>query len=189
MGQVSGAGSTLRLSAVTVPEMAGASKLTGTLTVGSDGSKTMGPRWGRVNPGVVRVNSGPGTISEGGRCVGKPDGYGPSEECKITSDAGGLLGACGVFDTSGGPGGSATGFWGDAIILPDFMVDSIRGGSDCPVGVLLGPGDSVGWSSDSEDQGTVDWDNHGPNGCSDKGLCGLPHSSDGPGGGWQICFA
>ena len=64
-----------------------------------------------------------------------------------------------MFDTNGGD------------LVEPFMV----GGSDCPVGAVLSPGDSVYWHSNSE------WQGNGGN--------GLPESRDGLGGGWQICFA
>ena len=49
---------------------------------------------------VFSVTSGPCTVSEVGRCVGRPQGYGPSEECTITVRGGGVLAACAVFDTA-----------------------------------------------------------------------------------------
>ena len=87
-----------------------------------------------------------------------------------------MLGPCGVFDTEG--------VRFDYVTLPD---GSRHGGSDCPAGALLAAGGSVGWASDGGSQG-----NHGgpdDNGCGAKGLCGLPFSMNGLGGGWQICFA
>jgi hypothetical protein len=177
--QLSGAGSTLRLAAVTVPEAPDAGELTGTMTVGADGSKVIDSvtPW----PGFFAVISGPCAVSEGGRCVGRPGGYLPSEACEIAvGGGGGVLGACGVFDTYYNGN--------DYVTLPDGRNSgSIHYGSDCPAGAVLAAGGSVGWISDGSDQGSVR--NGNANGCGAKGLCGLPHSGYGLGGGWQICFA
>ena len=55
---------------------------------------------------------------------------------------------------------------------------------------VLAPGDSVGWTSDGSGQGNAaQYGAQYENGCGANGLCGLPYSSDGLGGGWQICFA
>ena len=162
--QLSGAGSTLRLAAVTLPEYPDLGALTGTLTGLSFRSKTIDPPSFGGPPGTFAVSSGPCAVSDGGRCVGRAGGYGPSETCAITvGGGGGVLGACGVFDTWPGQ---------DPLILPD---GSQHTGSDCPVGAVLSPGDSVGWTSDGSVQG-----NNGN---------GLPRSDYGLGGGWQICFA
>eukprot|EP01046_Picozoa_sp_COSAG06_P020093 COSAG06_NODE_1457_length_9417_cov_58.780425_4_plen_316_part_00 len=162
--QLSGAGSTLRLAAVTVPELPDAGELTGTMTVAADGSKAIDPpNWGLTGTPTFVVLSGPCAVSEGGRCVGRPGGYLPSEACEIAvGGGGGVLGACGVFDT----------FRGDYVTLPD---GSSHGGSDCPAGAVLAAGGSVGWASDGSNQG-----NNGN---------GLPYSGNVLGGGWQICFA
>ena len=182
--QLSDASSTLRLSAVTLPKYPEAGELTGTMMVQADGSKTIDPAdFGLIpagpNEGSFSVTSGPCTSSFGGRCVGRPEGYGPSEDCEITvGGGGGVLADCGVFDTyppSGAVGAYTT---TDHITLPD---GSTHQGSDCPVGVDLPPGGSVGWTSDGGMQGTPD--------CAAKGSCGLSWSNDGLGGGWQICFA
>ena len=181
--QLSDASSTLRLSAVTLPKYPEAGELTGTMMVQADGSKTIDPAdFGLIpagpNEGSFSVTSGPCTSSFGGRCVGRPEGYGPSEDCEITvGGGGGVLADCGVFDTyppSGAVGAYTT---TDHITLPD---GSTHQGSDCPVGVDLPPGGSVGWTSDGGMQGTPD--------CAAKGSCGLSWSNDGLGGGWQICF-
>ena len=175
--QLSGTGSTLLLAAVTVPELPGAGELTGTVTVGADGSRAIDPPTliDRL-PGFFTVSSGPCAVSEGGRCVGRPGGYLPNEACEIAvGGGGGVLGACGVFDTEGVDN--------DRVTLPD---GSSHGGSDCPAGAVLAAGGSVGWASDGGWQGSL---GHHDNGCVAKGLCGLPYSAHGLGGGWQICFA
>lgn len=212
--QSSVAGSTLRLSAVTIPEAPSAGELTGTETVLADGSTTMEPAdlvadFLAVWPHFI-VSSGPCTVSELGRCVGRPAGYGPDEECTIAvGSVGGVLGACGVFDMFP---------WSDYITLPNAS-DPFTG-SDCPVGAALAPADIVSWRSDSEAQGNCACSLpicSSDNGCVVKGLCGLPCTYNGPGGevmhdcaptmcgegfyahhcapcpnglggGWQICF-
>lgn len=129
--------------------------------------------------GCFTVTFGPCTVSDSGRCVGRPDGYLPSETCAITVDGGGgTLGACGVFDMT--PPN-----YGDYLTLPD---GSTHVGSDCPTGVALLPGDSVGWTSSANQQGTVGRQPGIDNGCAASGLCGLSYSNQGLGGGWQICF-
>ena len=55
--------------------------------------------------------------------------------------------------------------------------------------MALAPGDSVGWSSGGSAQGGVGNPWGADNGCGTAGLCGLPFSMDGFGGGWQLCFA
>ena len=79
-----------------------------------------------------------------------------------------MLGPCGVFDTN------SVSY--DYVTLPD---GSRHGGCDadgqcldCPAGAVLTTGGSVGWTSDSYNQG----------GAGRGGNAGL-------GGGWQICFA
>ena len=143
--QLSGAGSTLRLAAVTVPESPDWGALTGTMTVGADGSRATDPPGFGATGGIFTVSSGPCAVSEGGRCVGRPGGYLPSEVCEIAvGGGGGVLGACGVFDTAGPD------FVPDFVTLPD---GSSHGGSDCPAGAVLAAGGSVGWASDGSVQG------------------------------------
>jgi|EP01046_Picozoa_sp_COSAG06_P048292 hypothetical protein len=66
------------------------------------------------------------------------------------------------------------------------LADSSYVSPDCPLGVSLAPGETVRWRSNEANQGSVG--NH-DNGCAAMGLCGLPYSVHGLGGGWQICFA
>ena len=125
---------------------------------------------------TFEVTSGPCTVSEAGRCVGRPEGYGPSEHCTITVGvASGVLAPCRVFDTE-------SNF--DYVTLPG---DAEHGGSDCPAGVALAPGGAIVWTSEGGSQGSVT--SYGDNGCAAKGTCGLPFSRDGLGGGWELCFA
>ena len=178
---VSGAGSRLVLDAVTVPEQPEAGEVTGVVTNGEAPTFS-----GSIHPSRFTVLSGPCTTSEGGRCVGRSQGYGPSEACTITvlggTSGAGMLGGCGVFDMDSGA--NYHGSPGDFISLPD---GSQYMDSDCPTSALLMPGDNVSWSSDTIQQG-----NHAPygtsNGCVEKGSCGLQCCKDGLGGGWQLCF-
>ena len=94
---------------------------------------------------------------------------------------------------------------GDSVTLPG---GAAHGGSDCPEGAALAPGDAIAWTSDGGNQGSVDcgYDN----GCAAKGTCGLPFAAygagstevihdcgadgyqpcpNGLGGGWELCFA
>eukprot|EP01045_Picozoa_sp_COSAG04_P001745 COSAG04_NODE_59_length_30260_cov_18.181327_13_plen_205_part_00 len=153
-----------------------------------------GPPWtgeGSLTFGspVFSVTSGPCTVSEGGRCVGRPEGYGPNEACAITvgGTGGGVLGPCAVFDTT------------DSSDYVTLLGGAQHGDSGCPVGAALAPGDALSWTSNGVDQGTVGRSN---NGCAAKGTCGAPYTAYGPGGtrtfqdfpnglggGWQLCFA
>jgi hypothetical protein len=181
--QLSGAGSTLHLSAVTLSDQPGWGALTGAATILADGSKTIEPpEWGVATSASFIVTSGPCTVSDGGRCVGRPGGYlgrmqGRMEEaCTIVAGGGGgMLGACGVFDL--GPF--------DFVILPDGLN---RGDSNCPDGEVLAAGDTVRWETDGNNQGSLGRTAN-PASCIAKGTCGLPYSHEGIGGGWQICFA
>ena len=178
MTQLSGMGSTLKLSAVTV--LGQREEFAGTLTIAQDGSMTTDSanlQGFMLHLPHFTIRSGPCTVSEGGRCVGRPEGYRANERCTIiVGGVGGVLGGCGVFDTYTDS---------DLVTLPD---SSNHLGSDCPVGAVLATGDTVRWSSDSEYQGCVG-DTRCDNGCTVAGLCGLPYSQfDGLGGGWQICF-
>ena len=148
------------------------------MTVVADGSKTIEPQGFGV-ASVFVVTSGPCTTSQNGRCVGRPDGYGPSEECAITvGGGGGVLGRGRVFD----------------LHYSDCLTLRIPGAFSCigsdQVGVALAPGDAISWHSDGNLQGStgsvnIDYDN----GCAAKGTCGLPYSAFGLGGGWELCFA
>ena len=191
---LSGVGSTLRLDAVTVPEApSSVGAVTWTRTIGAEGRVTVdAPDFG-VAP-VFLVTSGPCAVSKGGRCVGRPGGYGPREDCAITvGGGGGVLAPCAVFDLEDG-GGTKN----DRVMLPQSDTSSVdRDGnpigtsehaySDCPVGVALAYGDALDWHSDSGNQGSVGTSY--PNGCVAKGTCGLPYSPAGLGGGWELCFA
>ena len=115
----------------------------------------------------------------GGRCVGRAEGYGALEECEITvgGTGGGVLGPCAVFDLN-------PYHTNDHLTLPD---GAQLGGSDCPVGAGLAAGDALSWTSNGANQGNYGGEYE--NGCAAKGTCGLPNSILGLGGGWQLCFA
>jgi hypothetical protein len=172
---LNGVGSTLRLAQVTVLDSPDDIPLTGTMSVGADGSKTVSPPdFGFDGPHFV-VTAGPCVAYRG--CVGRPQGYSPNEACTITvAGASGTLGSCRVFDMEELPY--------DAVELPARQY----GGSDCPSGVTLQVDDTIRWHSDDRSQGTVG--HRGTdNGCGARGVCGLPYSGNDLGGGWQICFA
>ena len=99
-----------------------------------------------------------------------------SEGIFTGTSGGGVLAPCAVFDTNSGAGY-------DYVTLPG---GARHGGSDCPEGAALAPGDALSWTSNDRHQGTVGYDD---NGCAAKGTCGLPWSDYGLGGGWQLCFA
>eukprot|EP01045_Picozoa_sp_COSAG04_P012453 COSAG04_NODE_839_length_9957_cov_18.873504_5_plen_419_part_00 len=180
---LNGAGSTLRLDAVAVPEVPNAGTLTGTMAVGIENKSIEPLDFGALPAtsaeGAFAVASGPCTISMGGRCVGRPDGYQKNEHCTITvgGGGGGALGPCPVFDTAN---------YNDDVTLSGEE----RGhyGSDCPEGAALAAGDALNWTSGSSAQGSVGSYNY-DNGCAAKGTCGLPYSRLGLGGGWELCFA
>jgi hypothetical protein len=149
------------------------------------------------DPGVFVVNSGPYTTSEAGRCVGRPNGYGPNEECNIVvSGGGGLVDECSVFDT-GGPGHPpyATSRGASGVHCCDYVTvgGTQYSGSGCPTGEVLDRDDTITWISNSDHQG----EDEGPsrpgygndwNGCKAKNTCGVQESTHGVGGGWQICL-
>ena len=165
---LSGAGSRLAFDAVTVMERPEWGALSGTVTAAADGLPVTDPSDLRNFLPVFTVNSGPCTLAEGGRCVGRwPGGYLPNEECQIlVGGAGGALGACSVFDIHSA----------DPLTLPDGSTPS---GADCPVGTVLTGGQTLTWHSDD-----------GVQGANVQGILhGLPHNDrSGAGGGWQICF-
>ena len=112
---------------------------------------------------------------EGGRC------YLPNDNCAIVVGGdGGVLGACAVFDTMKYQNA-------DFLTLPD---GSRHGGSDCPAGAALAPGDILSWESNGDDQGCVGYSENSmyDNGCIPRGTCGVSYSRYGLGGGWVVCF-
>ena len=138
---------------------------TGTVTAGAEGESLVLDPPDLQLPGYFVVNSGPCTVAEGGRCVGRwPGGYLPNEDCTISvGGVGGALGPCPVFDIYD----SNT----DSLTLPD---GSMHHSADCPAGTVLAAGQTLAWHSNTLAQG--------------NGGDGLPFSRDGAGGGWQICF-
>jgi hypothetical protein len=63
--------------------------LTGSWIVGIDGSI--------LSPSQFQLVSGPCTLSNDGKCVGRPQGYTEGESCNITVATGGALAACPMF--------------------------------------------------------------------------------------------
>eukprot|EP01050_Picozoa_sp_SAG11_P022310 SAG11_NODE_4187_length_2023_cov_1.428274_2_plen_320_part_00 len=63
-----------------------------------------GSEHGPVLPGHPHfvVQSGPCTLDQGGRCVGRPSGYENSESCRIFATGSFTLGSCPVFNTESG---------------------------------------------------------------------------------------
>ena len=102
---LSGAGSRLVLEAVTVPEQPALGALTGTFTNGQEGEANVFDVSNGGQMPFFLVLSGPCTMAEDGRCVGRwPSGYFADEDCIIAvAGAGvGLLGGCPVFDLNVG---------------------------------------------------------------------------------------
>eukprot|EP01043_Picozoa_sp_COSAG02_P067017 COSAG02_NODE_10620_length_1899_cov_1.294444_2_plen_378_part_00 len=178
MGQLGGAGSTLRFEDVTIPEYHYDPAQTVAITVNEDGTETSEGSLSFGRP-MFDVSSGPCTVSQGGLCVGRAQGYGVNEECAITvSGGGGTLAACSVFDVC--PASD------DFITLPG---GAKHRASDCPVGVALATGNTVAFASDGICQGSVGYPSFDAMmDCGATGTCGLPHSYYGLGGGWEICF-
>ena len=136
-----------------------------------------------MHPCVHR--SGPCTLSETGRCVGRwPGGYGPNEDCAIVvatgGAVGGVLGECPVFDITNG----------DHVTRPDEVClhsDAAcqHSYADCPAGTMLAAGQSSAWHSNYAGQGGSGGYHNG----QWQSGNGLPFNGDSsPGGGWQICF-
>ena len=93
-----------------------------------------------------------------------------------------MLGDCGVVDMG----------VGDYVTLSDDPTHYDL--SNCPASMALAPGSHVEWSSNDYSQGSTTNAALGQqgtdNGCTAKGVCGLPYGGNyGLGGGWQICFA
>eukprot|EP01052_Picozoa_sp_SAG31_P012654 SAG31_NODE_745_length_12408_cov_4.755057_3_plen_429_part_00 len=78
------------------------------------------------------VERGPCTLQEGGRCVGRPQGYAESEACTILTTSSALLADCPIFDTR-------------------REQDSVQIGSrtfdECPAGTVLPARSRFSWHS------------------------------------------
>eukprot|EP01051_Picozoa_sp_SAG22_P016980 SAG22_NODE_2517_length_2487_cov_8.070352_2_plen_190_part_00 len=174
-----GSASILTLQNVSVTQYRGVEQFSGTVYRNDDGVYSYEPvdLWRlHADIGPFEVISGPCTVTQGGRCVGRRDGYGQSdvensagqmipahETCQIGPGGGGLLGPCGVFDTFPG---------GDFVTLYIECENGGRCGQDfsgtnCPEGIVLTSESTVSW-----------WAGGGLDG----------HGIDHRGAGWQICF-
>eukprot|EP01050_Picozoa_sp_SAG11_P016808 SAG11_NODE_2337_length_3500_cov_62.684505_3_plen_714_part_00 len=91
------------------------------------------------------VISGPCSVSQRGRCVGRPAGYSFSESCEINVIAGGTIGSCPAFSTCGGDHLNLMGR--DYVHYPNGNCNpqSIR--DECPIGLALAPGPTIAWQS------------------------------------------
>eukprot|EP01047_Picozoa_sp_COSAG01_P029171 COSAG01_NODE_1991_length_8696_cov_971.862743_15_plen_323_part_00 len=96
-------GSTLNLATIILREDPASVQKTGALRVGASGNATTSPpdllyQLSFGSP-VFSVTSGPCQLSNGARCVGRPNGYGINERCMIgVSGGGGLLAPPSIFD-------------------------------------------------------------------------------------------
>ena len=198
-------GSIMRFESVRIDGYASWGELTGMEIIEADGTRTKDPPTLGLAPssGIFVVTSGcsnaagyvgvhslptaeacangdhtpPCKVTRGGRCVGRPAGYGPREKCVITvGGGGGMLGPCAVFDMS----------FLDFVTLPGGETYTR---SDCPANVALAAGDTIVWDSSGNSQGSVGADLHGAYDCSAQGICGMPFSMSELGGGWELCFA
>eukprot|EP01050_Picozoa_sp_SAG11_P018847 SAG11_NODE_2913_length_2842_cov_109.057966_1_plen_623_part_00 len=174
VGGLSGIDSMVTLEAVTVSEHLELGVLTGTaVATGVEGELPVLAPPDLQLPPFFHVISGPCTVADGGRCVGRwPGGYSNDEHCEIsvTGASSGTLGPCSVYDLCN---------CGDH----DYL--TLPGGNTaphCPAGTTLTSGQTLTWQSDHR------WQGGDP--CQD-GTClpGLPSLDHGFGGGWQVCFA
>eukprot|EP01050_Picozoa_sp_SAG11_P009303 SAG11_NODE_864_length_6839_cov_4.807567_4_plen_343_part_00 len=162
----------LTLDGVVVAHHREAGKLTGTLTMTASGDFIYEPpELQQMFPGTFTVDSGPCTLTDGGRCVGRwPSGYRQNEHCDIGVSGFGVLATCPVWDIN--PSDYSG---GDHVTIHGTQ----HSFSDCPAGLELQSDESLTWDSDSAQQG----ENSTP-----LAVKGLAQSVSNLGGGWQICF-
>jgi hypothetical protein len=92
----------------------------------------------QTQPAHFVVVQGPCTVSEGGRCVGRPHGYQSNEACEIVvAGQSGTIGSC--------PNQNLAMSYGDWITTPD----GVDHGRSCPQGTTLPEGSRLQWRSDS----------------------------------------
>ena len=128
-----------------------AAKFSGDSHLGSIGTSGRGGWLEFDPPGLLTIGSpqfavvsGPCTVADHGRCVGRRDGYLPNEQCEITVSGGyGALGQCLAFNIADT----------DRLTLPSGRVVNL---ADCPVGLILAPGQTLAWTSDGSCQGWTD---------------------------------
>jgi hypothetical protein len=117
------------------------------------------------------VVSGPCTVEEGGRCVGRPAGYSDSETCQISSSKTARLEACPIFNTERGCEAanhvlccqlaqmicsalpllesSRTNVWLFRCTDDHLRIDGANfEGTSCPEGVSIAEGSEISWTSD-----------------------------------------
>jgi hypothetical protein len=86
---------------------------------------------------MFSVIEGPCTLTDGGRCVGRLDGwYDNYEYCTITVSGAGTIGTCPVFDTES---------CCDSLTIDGYS----HSGSDCPQYTTVNEYSEIYWSTDS----------------------------------------
>ena len=113
------------------------------ITIHEDGNPEDSPDRLSVRPGGFAVDSDPCEVLFGGRCVGRPDGSGNDEACRIRVPSGALLGACPTWgDTS------------DVVFPAEATLDgsSYQYDGGCPNGATIPEGGTITWQSDRRNQ-------------------------------------
>jgi hypothetical protein len=171
----------IQLVEVMLSDAPGRGEITGSITVEPAGGRVFDPP-GFLNIGYPRFTAqSPCEVTSGGRCVGRPFGFGPNEDCTISVSGGaGPIAPSTMFDMTGT----------DHVTI----AGSRFGHGSLPDGTTLAEGDAIAWHSSGYGQGGnvtgVAADVWAPaNDCIETGLCGpLPFSEHGLGGGWEMCF-
>ena len=209
---LSGEGSVVQLTDVTFAGLIG--PITSTLTAmrGGEYQNAQGNISVLDSSGTLRgsfvVTTGPCVATEGGRCVGRPQGYDANEQCTIDVEVGGVLAACPVFDMDYNHGDE------DYVSLngQSCLLDASRDARG-PLPSACGPEpcssclqhEAAAWYSNPDSWGRF---SDGTTGCPAGAVLpsggsvswtsseywqganhgGMPRTYDGVGGGWQICF-
>jgi hypothetical protein len=114
-------------------------------TVGGGGANSS--VGGNAQCATFVVRSGPCTLSNAGRCVGRPNGYADHERCDIEVSGSSRIDSCPKFQTE-------ENF--DWLVLGGGICDSSGGtgcysGSACPAGVPINPTTALQWISDESE--------------------------------------